>query len=661
MTPGAAQPGPPAGGGSKRRGTTRRWTVVAALAAALATAAVAAVVLWRARNPLPPPPPPPPPPDPRLTYTGPFQNVRPEVGYVGDDRCAECHSDVTRSYHQHPMAHSLTPIAELAPTQSYDAAVNNPFEAFGARFQVERQGDAVRHRYARLGGDGRPAYEDALDVGYAIGSGVHGYSYLTVRDGFVYQTPVSWFEQKHTWGLSPRFSPAILAGRPVTEECLFCHANRTRPVEGTVNRYHEPVFDGYGIGCERCHGPGARHVQNPSLDPADHIDHTIVNPAKLAPALREAVCEQCHLEGAVRVVHRGRDFYDYRPGLPLGAVVAVFVRPAAGGADRKAVNHVEQMYQSGCFRAGSADDRIGCVSCHDPHDYVGPDRRVAYYREACLTCHERKHRSCSVPVAQRRRTSPDDSCIQCHMPPYATSDIAQAASTDHRIPRRPDQPDAPDATPAAAAGPSALATLFYRDEADPRDPEYRRDQALALAAMSTQEGPGREEAAREADALLDEAVQNFPGDAPSWEAKARQAALAGRWADALAAGKACLALAPDREGALDAAAWAARQLGQHEAALGYFRRSVALDPWSPLGRQGLAELLASRQEWGEAVAQSREWVRRAPEDPEARKLLIRCLLKTGDRAGAEAELKTLKALRPGFEADLDHWFAVQQR
>ena len=37
----------------------------------------------------------------------------------------------------------------------------------------------------------------------------------------------------------------------------------------------------------------------------------------------------------------------------------------------------------------------------------------------------------------RRRISPDDSCIQCHMPPYAASDVIHTASTDHRIPRKP--------------------------------------------------------------------------------------------------------------------------------------------------------------------------------------------------------------------------------
>ena len=34
-------------------------------------------------------------------------------------------------------------------------------------------------------------------------------------------------------------------------------------------------------------------------------DLTIVNPADLAPALRESVCQQCHLQGAFRFPQGG--------------------------------------------------------------------------------------------------------------------------------------------------------------------------------------------------------------------------------------------------------------------------------------------------------------------------------------------------------------------
>ena len=46
---------------------------------------------------------------------------------------------------------------------------------------------------------------------------------------------------------------------------------------------------------------------------------------------------------------------------------------------------------------------------------------------------------------------------------------------------------------------------------------------------------------------------------------------------------------------------------------------------------------------------------------DVRRLLITCLLRTGDRAGAEAEFRTVLAERPGEAANLRAWWASQTR
>jgi len=659
MTPDGSQSG--AGRPRPSRRTVLRWAAAGAVAAALVGAVVFWVVAGRGRPPPAPPlPTSPPVEDPRVAYAGPFLNVRPEVGYVGDDRCAECHREIAASYHRHPMARSLTPIAPLAPEQFYGTDRHNPFEAAGSRFRVERVGDGVHHRQTRLDESGRPLYENDMEVRYAIGSGVHGYSYLTDWGGrvggFIFQTPISWFEQKKIWDLSPRFPIQYVTGRPVRPDCLYCHANRTRPVAGGVNHFAEPLFQGYGIGCERCHGPGERHVRDPGKNPTALFDATIVNPARLGPSLRESVCNQCHLEGVARIARRGRDPTDFRPGLPLGEFLAVFVRTTAGGADRRAVNHVEQMEQSGCFRGGPARERIGCISCHDPHVFLAPEERVAHYRQACLNCHEAKHRGCSVPVTTRRRTSPEDSCVQCHMPSYAAADIAHTASTDHRIPRRP--------TPSGESEPDSPLSLalLHRDGRDEADAEYGRDLGLALVEKVLEKGSSAAAAdTAKAVALVDKAAKDFPDDAPTLEAKGRLAILQNRPADALASFEACLARAPEWETALIGAGLTAKALGKPDAGLDYWRRAVEVDPYSALSQGELAGLLATRGRWDEAAGHAEQWVRLDPDNSEARKLSIRCRLKTRDRARAEAELTTLKGLQPGWDADLDHWFDLQQR
>src|SRR5262249_57597529 len=157
-----------------------------------------------------------------------------------------------------------------------------------------------------------------LEVDYVIGSGTRGHSYLADRDGHLFQTPISWYSQKGAWGLSPGFDAERVRGRAIKPDCLYCHANRTRPVADTVNAYQKPPFAGHAIGCERCHGPGELHVKERTqrATAGGLIDHTIVHPGKLTPALRDSVCRQCHLAGEVRVLRPGRGINDFRPRLP---------------------------------------------------------------------------------------------------------------------------------------------------------------------------------------------------------------------------------------------------------------------------------------------------------------------------------------------------------
>src|SRR5262249_5754406 len=167
---------------------------------------------------------------------------------------------------------------------------------------------------------GKPFFATEAEAAYTMGSGARGRSYLVHRDGFLFQSPISWYSQQERWDLSPGYTGDPLFDRPLSTPCLFCHCNDARPVAGTNNRYEQPLFRFHAIGCERCHGPGEQHVQS-----SDRLD--IVNPARLDPALREAVCEQCHLQGEAKVMRRGRETpFDYRPGLPLDEVWSVFLR-----------------------------------------------------------------------------------------------------------------------------------------------------------------------------------------------------------------------------------------------------------------------------------------------------------------------------------------------
>src|SRR5205807_2289897 len=144
--------------------------------------------------------------DPRLAYATPFRNVRPEVKYVGDAACAQCHVEHAETYGRHPMGRSLAPVARAAADDRYDAAAGNPFEAFGYRFEVERRGGRVFHRETRTDAQGKPAAMLEAETHYVLGSGAHGKSYLVNRDGLLFQSPVSWLTARQTWAISPGFA-----------------------------------------------------------------------------------------------------------------------------------------------------------------------------------------------------------------------------------------------------------------------------------------------------------------------------------------------------------------------------------------------------------------------------------------------------------------------
>jgi Flp pilus assembly protein TadD len=652
-----------------------------AVALALCLVVALALVSWWLLAPAPPPGAPvsaSAPPDPRLSYQGPYENIDPRVAEVGLDRCGTCHSDIARAYARHPMARSLMPIAELAEAQVYTGH-HNPFRALERLFVVERQGKRVYHRSSMPGPDGKSVFELNQEVHYALGSGTRAHAYLTYQNGFLFQSAISWQSRRKIpgsdiegmWDLSPGDFSAMLNGRPIGPECLFCHANRALHRPGSLNAFDKPVFVGHAIGCERCHGPGEKHVANPGqLQPAPwdaqtRLDPTIVHPGKLPAELREAVCQQCHLEGAVRVLRRGRDLYDFRPGLPLEDFFSIFVQES--DENRRAVNHVEQMYQSVCFQRSSGKNKLGCTSCHDPHRAVSTGERASFFQKRCLQCHRDTGgqagatsgtasagaalAGCSLPLAKRGGKS----CVDCHMPPYATSDFGHTAATDHRILRKPAADE--KANTAATRGKSRFPLVrFQRGPVPGDDPELARDLAIAMVTAFFK-GHVQIHALTPALPFLEKAVKNDPADIEAWYKRGTIFRLFNRKTDALACFDKILALAPDDEQSLAMAGMLNQEFDRPEAAMKIWRHAQALNPYRSFYRVNMIRILVAKGNWREAVREARELVRLDPLDLDARKLFIECLARAGHAALAQAEFERIEAVRPADLGDWRQWFA----
>lgn len=313
-------------------------------------------------------------------------------------------------YSASPMAHSLGPVR---PEPRGDFAHSQS----GSRFLATLTGSGMVQRVERNGS------AEEYQANYAIGSGVHAVGYLIDLKGHLFQSPFCYYPGRG-WGLAPGYENSNTPNfsRPVTPECLFCHAGQARPKPATLNSYQDPPFESEGIDCERCHGPVGAHLRNP-------VPGSIMNPAKLPARARDSVCEQCHLSGESRIANPGLKVSDFHPGQNLEDVFSVYIfdgsLDASGPIPFKVISQSQELALSQCSRKSAG--KLWCGTCHDPHQR--PSDPKTYYRDRCLSCHG--------PTLLKTHAKPNQDCIGCHMPQREVTDGAHTTFVDHRIARRP--------------------------------------------------------------------------------------------------------------------------------------------------------------------------------------------------------------------------------
>lgn len=411
--------------------------------------------------------------------------------FVGSQKCGECHSDIARSFAAHPMANTLAAVVDAAPIEVIEGE-SAEFETQGRKYRVERDDDRMIHTEFMNDDDGKPIYEQSEEVQYAVGSGTNARTYLIDHGGVMFESPITWYTEKRIWDLSPGYhdNPSQRFSRRITDGCLQCHSGHPAPVgDGTSARFEEPPFRELGIGCERCHGPGKRHVDKfEAVDPnaaGNSEDMLIVNPARLDRQLQDSVCYQCHMAGERRILRKGKSYHDFRPGMATEDVWTVFVSPTPVAADGTAqfVSHVEQMQSSACFRG--SEGSLRCTTCHDPHSSPAPSERDEFYRQRCNQCHA--DQGCSLSIEERERPPALNSCMHCHLPSSGSADIPHTSASDHRILRSPSR----DADAVGDSQQHAVWSIF--DDSDERMPEWevQRARALALSEQAIEEGDQR--------------------------------------------------------------------------------------------------------------------------------------------------------------------------
>src|ERR1051326_5094017 len=265
------------------------------------------------------------------------------MGYVDPSTCAGCHAQIAENYARTGMGRSFRSVRADAVLPEFSAGEFSHAESAERFAPIRRAG---RYYVLREAPGGSNALEVSVD--YVIGSGDHARSYLhRTADHKLVQFPVTWYaEEGGHWGMSPGYDRPGHQGlsREVPYRCMFCHnaypevdARAAAWEAGTIYPDRLPE----GIDCQRCHGPGRKHV-----DAVRHGAGTaqvragIVNPGRLTPQRRMEICMQCHLEATgsplpAALMRAGRSTFSYRPGEPLSDFVVYFDHAPGAGYDEK--------------------------------------------------------------------------------------------------------------------------------------------------------------------------------------------------------------------------------------------------------------------------------------------------------------------------------------
>ena len=363
---------------------------------------------------------------PEITLGPAVADAEDAASYVGDAVCAECHADIAANYRRNGMARSWQPVTSDLPAHFHEESLVPDGEGLYQYQTLLNQSGQPIQRESLVANETAVAHSLERTARYLVGSGNHAQALVTESNGYLHQMPLAWFPLKGHWDLNPGYAEYNHRfNRPIAPECIACHATRAVHRFPTRNRYEQPVES--GIGCERCHGPGAQHAAHWSHDETVAED-PIVNPGNLSPHRANDICLQCHLQGDVFLYEPGSHAFSFRPGDRLQDHRHDFLVQADGKEAFGVASHGARLLQSACYQQSES---LTCFDCHDPHRPISDFTR-ADFDNGCIECHQPSN--CGRPEASNDLR---DGCVQCHMAQRPTREGIHLVFTDHWIRKQP--------------------------------------------------------------------------------------------------------------------------------------------------------------------------------------------------------------------------------
>lgn len=383
-----------------------------------------------------------------LTHADSYLNLNDTAAYVGMATCKQCHTGIHESFERTGMGQSFAKASKTKSAAKFDGQESIFDLHTGFSYQAFWRNDSLVIRESK--NQRGKAFSREQIISYIIGSGQHTNSHLTLRNGYLFQAPLTYYTQEGKWDLPPGFEHGgnERFDRLIGLECMSCHNAYPEFVPGSINKYTSIP---QGIDCERCHGPGSIHVSQKQrgiiVDTSKYIDYSIVNPAKLPIDKQFDLCQRCHLQGNAILLNE-KSFLDFKPGMRLSEVLEVYL-PRYDDSKESFImaSHADRLKQSQCFiqmknKASNEQslkpykNALTCVTCHNPHISV-KETATQSYIAACKNCHTKPSESrCSE--SSENRDLKADNCISCHMPMSGSVDIPHVRVHDHYIRKNPE-------------------------------------------------------------------------------------------------------------------------------------------------------------------------------------------------------------------------------
>ncbi len=335
------------------------------------------------------------------------------IQFTGSAKCESCHKKIYESHIN--TAHFHT--SEIANAESIKGSFEEGKNTFtfssGGFVKMEKRQDgfyqsAYTHNTEKL--------SQRFDI--VFGSGTKGQSFATWSGNKLFQLPITYFSSMQQWCNSPGNPNKIAVNRLVTSRCLECHATSVETISNIENGPEEfnKATMVLGVDCEKCHGPGAKHVAFQTEHPEEKKAQFIINPASFTRQQSLDMCTLCH-GGRLQ---KTKPSFAFTAGNKLADYFAIDTTVKDPNAIDVHGNQYGLLASSKCFTKSKT---LTCITCHSPHE--NEKDNTILFSQRCLSCHNGKNGAEVVcKLTNAIKSGINNNCTNCHMPEQPSKAIA---------------------------------------------------------------------------------------------------------------------------------------------------------------------------------------------------------------------------------------------